>query len=112
MIGAGLLLASFREVLSVDPGFDPRQVLTARLSLPESRYGGNQEVQTFSKRLEDAVRELPGVRAAGLTNLLPLSGDDNKSTVTVEGYQLSPGEGTPTPHNSWDPGQRGAKYRQ
>src|SRR5262249_61664465 len=38
LVGAGLLLASFRQLLAVDPGFNPRGVLTASVSLPQARY--------------------------------------------------------------------------
>jgi putative ABC transport system permease protein len=99
--GAGLMMASFMKVLAVDPGFSAEQTLTARLSLPASRYGSDEELQAFSARLQEAVEALPGVRSAGLTTLLPFSGDLNKSVVTVEGHELAPGEATPTPHNAW-----------
>jgi hypothetical protein len=101
LVGAGLMVASFREVLSVDPGFHPGQVLTASLSLPESRYPGDGEIQAFSARAREAVEALPGVRSAALTTLLPFSDDNNKSVVTVEGRELAPGESAPTSHNSW-----------
>ncbi len=101
LIGAGLIVASFAHVLSVDPGFRPEQVLTARLSLPAARYGGDDEIRTFTARVEETIGALPGVRSVGTTTLLPLSGDKNKSIVTVEGYVLGSGESAPAPHNSW-----------
>jgi predicted permease len=101
LIGTGLVVASFAHVLSVDPGFRPDRVLTARISLPDGRYGGDDEIRTFTARLEETAAALPGVRSVGVTTLLPLSGDKNKSTVTVEGYTLAAGESAPTPNNSW-----------
>jgi predicted permease len=99
--GAGLLMASFMQILSVDPGYDPKQVITARLSLPARRYESDEAIQSFADRLQASVGALPGVVSAGITTVLPLSGDGNKSVVTVEGYELAPGESAPTPHNSW-----------
>lgn len=99
--GAGLLLASFLQILSVDPGFDPQQVITARLSLPASRYASDEAIQSFADHLQASLTALPGVVGAGITTVLPLTGDGNKSVVTVEGYELAPGESVPTPHNSW-----------
>jgi predicted permease len=99
--GAFLMVASFTQVLSVDPGFNPKKVLTARLSLPDSRYPNDQEVRTFAERVQEAVGSLHGVRSAGITTLLPFSIDMNRSIVTVEGYDPGPEGSTPTPHNSW-----------
>jgi predicted permease len=99
--GALLMVASFTQVLSVDPGFNPKTVLTARLSLPDSRYPDDQEVRTFAERVQETVGSLPGVHSAGITTLLPLSIDMNRSMVTVEGYDPGPEGSTPTPHNAW-----------
>ena len=60
LIGAGLLLASFERVLAISPGFDPSNVLTARVAPPASRYEGNAELRTFADRLMTAVRADPG----------------------------------------------------
>ncbi len=99
--GAVLLMASFMHIVSEKPGFDPKQVITARLSLPASRYASDETIQSFADRLQTSVGALPGVISAGITTVLPLSGDRNKSVVTVEGYEPAPGESAPTPHNSW-----------
>jgi hypothetical protein len=82
-------------------GFDPKQVMTARLSLPASRYESDETIQSFADRVQASVGALPGVAGAGVTTVLPLTGDGNKSVVTVEGYDLTPGESAPTPQNSW-----------
>jgi predicted permease len=101
LIGTGLMVVSFAQLLSVDPGFKPEKVLTARLSLPDARYGGDDEIRTFTARVEETIGALPGVRSVGTTTLLPLSGDGNKSIVTVEGHVLASGESAPTPNNAW-----------
>ena len=98
LIGAGLLLASFERVLSVDPGFNPAGVLTARISPPASRYAGDAEIQVFANRLLDRVRALPGVAYAGATSSIPFGDDFSDSVIFAEGYQAAPGESLISPY--------------
>ncbi|HSC29661.1 MAG TPA: ADOP family duplicated permease, partial [Vicinamibacterales bacterium] len=98
LIGAGLLLASFQRILGIDPGFEPRNVLTARVSLPASRFAGDSEIRTFVDRLLDRVRSLPGVESAGLTSDIPFGGDYSDSVILAEGYQMTPGESLISPY--------------
>ncbi|MFI5178104.1 MAG: ABC transporter permease, partial [Vicinamibacterales bacterium] len=97
LIGAGLLLASFRAVLKLDPGFDPGNVLTTAISLPQTTYKDDGSVLTFLDRALAAVRELPQVEQAGMTSQLPFSGDHSDSVVIAEGYQMKPGESLISP---------------
>lgn len=100
LIGAGLLLASFRHVLAVRPGFDAAHVLTGTLSPPASRYGDDASLVAFNNRLLDRVRSLPGVEAAGLTSNLPLSGNYSDSVILAEGYVMKPGESLISPFST------------
>ncbi|MGE5246554.1 MAG: ABC transporter permease [Betaproteobacteria bacterium] len=97
LVGAGLLFASFRRVLAVDPGFNPDNVLTASISLPRSRYGEDPAVRTFTSDLLRRVRALPGVTAAGATTMIPFGGNHSDSVVLAEGYQMAPGESVISP---------------
>ena len=99
LIGAGLLLASFKRVLAVDPGFKPDQVLTARVSPPASRYRGGAELRTFAARLLERIRALPGVQHAGLTSNIPFGDDYSDSVILAEGYQMAPGESLISPYS-------------
>jgi predicted permease len=74
LIAVGLLARSFLNVLAVRPGFDPRHVLTARLSLPRVRYDAPEKVAAYEERLLASLVELPGVESAGAVSLLPLNG--------------------------------------
>ena len=96
LIGAGLLTLSFSRLLSVDPGFKPEHILTARLSLPVARYD-DARVRTFEGSLLEALRGLPGVRNAAITSYLPFSNSNNSSVVMIEGRTLAPGENPPVP---------------
>jgi predicted permease len=92
LVGAGLMLASFRSAVSVDPGFEPEGVLTGFLSLPSARYEDGNARRRFWDELLGEVRALPGVEAAGLTTQLPFSGSNSASLIMPEGYELAPGE--------------------
>ncbi len=76
LIGAGLMFRSFIALQKVDLGFEPENAQTFRLSLPglKSEYGGPDERALFFTRLEKRLEALPGVKAAGSIQVLPLSG--------------------------------------
>ena len=98
LIGAGLLFASFQRVLAVHPGFDPARVLTGSVNPPRSRYGDDAQLRTFTTRLLDRVRALPGIEAAGVVSNLPLSGNYSDSVILAEGYVMRPGESLISPY--------------
>ena len=60
LVAAGVLAVSFRKVTQVDPGFEPRGVESARLSLPAARYPDDAALVAFSERLLEGVRRSPG----------------------------------------------------
>jgi predicted permease len=98
LIGAGLLLASFQRVLAVDPGFEPAQVLTARVSPPATRYPKDEDLRAFAGRLLEQVRAVPGVQQAGIVSSIPFAEDFDDSVILAEGYQMSPGESLISPY--------------
>ena len=65
LIGATLLLTSFRHLLRVDAGFTAARVTTATIFPPPSRYPDAPAVVTLVDRFLEAVRAIPGVEAAG-----------------------------------------------
>jgi len=73
IIGAGLLLRSFVRLLSVDPGFDPQNVLTMNVSLPTVKYAKPEQQIEFFDEVLRRVSALPGVRNAATSAALPLS---------------------------------------
>jgi predicted permease len=92
LVGAGLLLASFRAVMTLDYGFTPDNVVTANLSLPTTSYKDAIALNAFQGRLLPAIRQLPGVVAAGGTTAIPFSGNINNNLILAEGYVPKPGE--------------------
>jgi predicted permease len=86
LIGAGLMLQSFRRLTRLDPGFRTTGILTAELDFPESKYPRGRDITAFGARLLGRLRALPGVEAAGAVSNLPLR-DDRRTTLSfvVEG---------------------------
>jgi predicted permease len=90
LIGAGLMLRSFVNLLRTDPGFRPRQVLTASFFLPNAQYRNRADVIRFYDRLGTELRSIPGVRFAGASSDLPWTGwDDNLGGFTIAGQDAS-----------------------
>ena len=85
LIGAGLMAKSFWALLNVAPGFQPESILTARLSLPRSRYPDNPRIAAFERELLERLRGRPGIQSAGFATYLPLSGSDNGWAFSIEG---------------------------
>jgi predicted permease len=77
LAAAGLLVQSLRNLRNVQPGFDPRGVMTLALSLPSGRYNRDyHRTSAFYEQLAERVRALPGVMAVGFAGELPLETSD------------------------------------
>jgi putative ABC transport system permease protein len=85
LVGAGLLIRSFIRLQRVDPGFNPRNVLTAVMALPQAVYPDRNQIAPFYGRLLEGVRTLPGVQSAAAVSSLPLAGFDNDTGFVIEG---------------------------
>lgn len=88
LVGAGLMIKSFRRLQEVDPGFRPEGLLTLRLSLPRAEYPDAQAVAGFIRTLQERVGAVPGVRSAALVSHLPLDGGTSSSSYAIEGRLL------------------------
>ena len=73
LVGAGLLVRSFVLLSSVPIGYDPENVLTFQVVMPQGRLADSQQRQAVDEELLTRFRMLPGVQAAGATNVLPLA---------------------------------------
>ncbi len=91
LVGAGLMLRSLWSLQAVPIGFDPTNVLTMRVALPQASYASPEQVVGFYERLVDRVRTLPGVRTAGAARLLPLGSTIGDFGLMVDGYVPPPG---------------------
>jgi predicted permease len=97
LVGAGLLLASLRRVLLVDPGFTAERVLTASVSLPRTRYENAAAQARFTAEVLRRIRALPAVEMAGATDSIPLDGGGSNNVILAEGYAMKPGESVVAP---------------
>lgn len=96
LIGAGLLLKSFKQLQEQSPGFRSEGVLTAMIALPPAKYPDGASQTRFFEETLARLRALPGVTAAGFTQSLPFSGNNSQGSYSIDGYQA--GEGQATPH--------------
>jgi predicted permease len=93
LVSAGLLYQSVSRLLAVDPGFAPQHVLTMRLSSSGDPPGDPGATARFFAQALTAVRGVPGVRSAGLSSQLPLSGDSELYGVHFEASPAGSNEG-------------------
>ena len=95
-IGASLLVKSLAGLRSRDPGFTAEQVLTAKLSLPEAKYGRGEALARFQEQVDERLRALPGVHAAAVAQAAPMQlGPDLPFTIEgkyVKGTDKGVGE--------------------
>jgi|HubBroStandDraft_1064217.scaffolds.fasta_scaffold11134_3 predicted permease len=92
LIGAGLMLRSFVNLLRADPGFHPEHLLTANVALPDATYKAT-EAPHFWGRLCASLDSIAGIRAAGVGTDLPWTGyDDNIGGFTIEGKKPAANE--------------------
>ena len=85
LAGAGLLIKSFQNLSTTNPGFDPSRVLTADFVLPGGKYSEPEKQLQFYDRFLPRVASLPGVEALGGATPLPFSGDDMSISFWIEG---------------------------
>jgi predicted permease len=97
LVGAGLLLASFRQLMQVNPGFRIEGVIMATVAPPNVQYGTPAQLRSFERRTLEAIRRLPQVNAAAVTDTVPFSGNYSDSVILAEGHQMEPGESVVSP---------------
>jgi putative ABC transport system permease protein len=91
LAGAGLLVKSFFRLQAIDTGFDTGNILTMVLRLPDGKYREDRQIVEFFREATERIRTLPGVRAAGVVNFLPLYGGPGSATdFAVEGRPAPP----------------------
>jgi predicted permease len=100
LIGAGLLVQSFRRLQQTELGFNPNNLLTLRIALPWRKYNdeqGPERQRQFFQQLLERLSTLPGVDSASMTSNLPLSSErqEGKLTFTIEGQSADEQQHTP-----------------
>jgi putative ABC transport system permease protein len=74
LVAAGLVLKSFSRLQTLQLGYEPRNLFSARLELPWKTYSNREKIGIFTKALLDKVTALPGVQSAGIGSNSPLMG--------------------------------------
>jgi putative ABC transport system permease protein len=90
MIGAGLMIESFRRVSAVDPGFDPRGVIAMRVALSSTRYDALDRQNAFYKQVLDRLRAIPGLKSVGAVDGLPFTDGGFDNSFSIEGRPEQP----------------------
>jgi hypothetical protein len=86
LFSAGIFIAGLRDLLTIDPGFEPSHLLTLRVDPPFVRYPDIHTTSEFYRRAVESLKAIPGVEDAAANNALPFSGVDLASPrITVEG---------------------------
>lgn len=99
LIGAGLMLRSFRALVNTSPGFDRHNILTFSVNLPDASYPSQKEypfdnraAMRFDHQFEDRLRAVPGIEGVGMTSSLPLSGGGGSIRFLIEGRPVETGK--------------------
>jgi len=90
LVGAGLLMKSLNRLQSVEPGFDPGNLLTMRVNLPERKYDSDPKLLNFFKQAIEGIRAIPGVESAGAINTIPFGGPHSGTRIQIEGQPKRP----------------------
>jgi putative ABC transport system permease protein len=91
LIASGLMIRTFQAMRHVDPGFrNPHDVLTIRVSIPESLVADDEQVARTHQQISERIRSLPGITSVGLTTSITMDGSNSNDPIFVEDF---PGPG-------------------
>lgn len=86
LVGAGLMIRSFTRLVAVDPGFDPKNLLTLHIQLPPRKYKEDPQVVNFYRQATEQLASLPGVSSTSVANYLPFyTGLGARTSLAIEG---------------------------
>jgi putative ABC transport system permease protein len=99
LLGAALLVTSFQHLVAVDPGYRTDNLIAVDLSLPDTSYPDGDRTASFYNSLLEALRQQPGVEAAGAVVNLPLASPYGDLNIQIEGRETP--RGTPSRRADW-----------
>ncbi|WP_306598607.1 ABC transporter permease [Geothrix sp. 21YS21S-2] len=91
LVGAGLMVRSLSHLRTLDPGFQPDQLVMATLTVPARAYPALEDRAAFIRRLRDRVEAIPGVASAAASDTLPFAGSTWTTSYDVEGQPAQEG---------------------
>ena len=105
LVGAGLLVRSLRQLIAVNPGFDPANISAVTITLPRATYPDSLRRVALYERLLERVRNMAAVQSAGIISWLPMTpGNSVTSLTVVGGPEPAPGEAPAAAIRLVDPG--------
>jgi putative ABC transport system permease protein len=90
LVGAGLLTRSFLHLILIDPGFNPHNLMTFRLTVSGGAYSEPREQAAFFGRILDRLRAMPGIRSADAGSRIPVLGWWLLAGTDIEGQPQMP----------------------
>ncbi|HCX30991.1 MAG TPA: hypothetical protein DHU55_14675, partial [Blastocatellia bacterium] len=85
LIASGLMIKSFLRLQNVNPGFNPENLITLEIQLPQNKYSDKNRQAVFQQQLVQRIAQVPGVQSAGTVDNLPFSGNESNVGLTIEG---------------------------
>jgi putative ABC transport system permease protein len=95
LVGAGLIVRTFSELVSIDPGFRTDRVMTMGIAIPNERYKDVEARAGYYHRAFAALRAVPGVREVGAAVVTPLTGNNWSAPFERPEHPVAPGERAP-----------------
>jgi len=92
LVGAGLLIRSFANLLRVNPGFRPERVLSFDVSLPSVKYPNDRDVRAFTNSVRDRLSALPGTQSVAVAFARPMEPHAMRTSFDVDGQPPAPQE--------------------
>jgi putative ABC transport system permease protein len=91
LIGSTLMIKSFLRLQAVDPGFKTENLLTLRVTVPESKYPEDPQIVAFHRQALERLKSLPDVRSVGAVSALPFGGNlGARTSFSIEGRPVPP----------------------
>jgi putative ABC transport system permease protein len=105
LVASGLALEAFADVARVPPGFDPTNLVMARIDLPPHKYDDPARSRAFFRDVMAGIAREPGVSAVAANSTLPLAGHNNNDSFHIEGRpEWAKGDQPNIEHNIVTPG--------
>jgi putative ABC transport system permease protein len=92
LVGAGLMVRGFQNVLAGDTAIEPATLLTLKLDLGATSHRTPEQVVEFYRQVVERMAALPGVEAAAAVSAVPFNGHERSSGFAIQGRELRPGD--------------------